>query len=131
MLDLLLQSASASHVELALVNEYGANALMLRIGKSRGLLDPADVDSLIEALGHARIALTPTVPTEVPLDQQFPLETQPLWQTIVDPAFAGVVVFLRHSGFGWTGFAISLASVDRLLEIGYRRAIPPVSKTLN
>lgn len=131
MLDLQPRFASVSRVELEIVNEYGANALMLKLGNSRVLLDPASISELIEALGQARAELLPAVPAQVPRDQQFPVETEPRWKTIVDPAFAGVLLFLRHSGFGWAGFAIPLASAHRLLEIGNRPVMPPGSRSVN
>ncbi|WP_322011133.1 hypothetical protein [Paraburkholderia sp. J12] len=124
-------SESPAEVELEIVNQYGANALMLKLGTSCVLLDPAEIDELIETLGLARVDLEPAVPAEVPRGHQFPLETEPRWKTIVDPAFAGVVLFLRHSGLGWTGFAIPLASAHRLLEIGQRRVVFPVSQSVN
>ncbi len=131
MLDPRPHSTGASEVELEIVNEYGANALMLKLGNSRALLDPASIGELIEALGLARAELLPAVPAQVPRDRQFPIETEPRWKTIVDPGFAGVLLFLRHSGFGWAGFAIPLASAHRLLEIGHRPVMPPGSQSVN
>lgn len=131
MLDPRPHSTDTPQVELEIVNEYGANALMLKLGESRILLDPAEIDEIIEALGLARVDLAPAVLAEVPRGQQFPIETQPGWKMIVDPAFAGVVLFFRHSGFGWTGFAIPLHSAKRLLEIGHGRVSPPVSQSVN
>jgi hypothetical protein len=121
----------SAEVEFEIVNPYGANALMLKLGTSRVLLDPAEIDELIEALGFARADLEPAVPAEVPRGHAFPIETESRWKIIADPAFAGVVLFFRHSGLGWTGFAIPLASAHRLLEIGERRVSLPMSQSVN
>ncbi|WP_213308979.1 hypothetical protein [Paraburkholderia sacchari] len=111
---------AAGDLDMEIVNEYGANSLRVRLGQDDVLLSPKEIDQIIELLGMARADVDPHVPLEVLRDRQFPLETRTTWKVIVDPGFHGAVVFLRHSGYGWTGFAIPYASLLKLLESGLK-----------
>lgn len=118
-------------LKMELVNEYGAHALLITLGESTVLLGVDEIDEIIEQLGLVRPDLAPAVPLQVPRDQQFPIETQTRWQTIVNPLYNGAVLFFRHSGFGWAGFAVPTPGLVRLLDIGKQKSAPLVSQSIN
>lgn len=118
-------------VQMEIVNESDVCALRVQIGRDFSLLSPREVDEIIEALGFARAELEPSVPFEIERNHQFPLETRPVWKVIIDRNFVGAVVFFRHSGYGWTGFAIPYESLKKILALDLRPAFPVVSHSLN
>jgi hypothetical protein len=104
-------------VEMEVVNEFGTEEIHIRIGDSSALLTAAEVDRLIEQLGLIRCDLAPEVERYVSRDHRYAVENRPRWRTIAYPMFDGVVVFLRHGGFGWTGFAIPSAALGELIDL--------------
>ncbi|MGA7817901.1 hypothetical protein [Caballeronia sp.] len=98
------------------IEERGHQAVRFNVGSSAAMLDVKDVDALIETLGRMRSALSPSPPTEPSLTHEYPIEIDPCWYIDTNPLFDGVVLLLRHTGLGWTGFAIPQASLERLQE---------------
>jgi hypothetical protein len=86
------------------------------MGDSSVLLDASEIDTLIDELNDVRSDLLPFAARVLPRDHQFVVETNPVWQTVRNPLFDGLVVFLRHSGLGWIGFAIPNTSIIKLVE---------------
>jgi hypothetical protein len=106
-----------SDVEMELVNEFGIQELHIRLGGNSALLEAAEVDRLIEQLGLLRCEMSPEVTRSVSREDRYAVELQPRWRAIPYPMINGVVLFLRHGGFGWTGFAIPPSALDELLEM--------------
>jgi hypothetical protein len=116
----------SAQIEMEIMNEYGAQSLLLKMGDDSVLLEPAEIDVLIEELGNRRSDMKPYTSAQMARDRQYVVETSPVWQTVRNPLFDGLVVFFRHSGFGWTGFAIPNGSLRKLLEsMGAVSASPP------
>ena len=104
-------------VEMQLVNEFGIQELNIRLGGNSALLSASELDRLIEQLGLLRCELLPEVNRNVSSDDCYAVEMHPRWKAIPYPMIDGVVLFLRHGGFGWTGFAIPPTALDELIEM--------------
>jgi hypothetical protein len=100
----------------AVINQYGPNSLLVSMEQSNVLLDPQEVDALIELLGAYRSEMQPPVPLSPSRSHKYVIENNPTWHTEGNPLLDGAVVFFRHSGFGWAGFAIPRASLIKLIE---------------
>lgn len=101
-------------MSVELINEYGEQAVCVKVDGHAAVLDTADVDGLIEELGKLRATMRPAVPDQPVRTHQYVMEIDPCWYTERNPLFEGAVVFLRHTGLGWTGFAIPTESLQRL-----------------
>ncbi|MDR3099890.1 MAG: hypothetical protein LBV73_22840, partial [Paraburkholderia sp.] len=101
-------------MSVELVNEYGEHTVCVKVDGHAALLDAGEVDGLIETLGKLRATLRPAVPEQPLRTHQYVLEIDPCWYTERNPLFDGAVVFLRHTGLGWAGFAIPTESLHRL-----------------
>jgi hypothetical protein len=96
------------------VNEYGENAVRIAIEDRAVLLEVADLDAVIEHLSALRATMRPEVPKEPLRTHQYVIEIDPCWHTAKQPLHDGAVLFLRHSGLGWAGFALPTESLARL-----------------
>jgi hypothetical protein len=96
------------------VNEYGRHAVRIDIDGSAVLLEAAELDALIEHLGILRASMRPKVPQTPLRARQYVIEVDPCWRTEKPPLDDGAVLFLRHSGLGWAGFALSPESLVKL-----------------
>lgn len=103
-------------MQVELVNEYGDQALRVTIGRSAALLDVPDLDALIEQLALLRARMRPEVSKEVSHRHRYVVEVDPCWYTEKHPLFEGAVVFFRHTGFNWAGFAVPKESLIRLID---------------
>jgi hypothetical protein len=103
-------------MSVELINEYGEHTVCVKVDGHAALLDAADVDGLIEELSKLRATMHPAVPDQPSRTHQYVLEIDPCWYTEHNPLFDGAVVFLRHTGLGWAGFAIPTESMQRLKE---------------
>jgi hypothetical protein len=112
-------------LEMEIVNEYGPNSLMLKAGEDHVLLSVVEVDELIEKLSVVRSDMLPATSVEPSRKHQYVIETTPLWQAMRNPLIDGLIIFLRHSGYGWTGFGIPRASIERLVELMAPLVTPP------
>lgn len=101
-------------MSVELINEYGQHAVCVKVNGQAALLDAANLDSLIEELAKLRARMHPAVPDHPSRTHQYVIEIDPNWYTERNPLFDGVVVFLRHTGLGWAGFAIPTESIHRL-----------------
>jgi hypothetical protein len=101
-------------LSVELVNEYGDHAIRVNIDGHSALLDATEVDGLIEELGKLRATIRPAVPDQPLRTHQYVIEIDPCWYAERHPMFEGAVMFLRHTGLGWTGFALPTESVHRL-----------------
>ncbi|QGZ65916.1 hypothetical protein [Paraburkholderia acidisoli] len=103
-------------MSLELVNEYGQHAVCVNVNGQAALLDATEVDGLIEELSKLRAGMRPAVADHPQRAHQYLLEIDPCWYTERNPLFDGAVFFFRHTGLGWTGFAIPTESMQRLKE---------------
>lgn len=99
-----------------LVKEGDAQVVRLEVGSHLVHLDADDIDSLIEQLGAFRAAMLPAVPGKVSRTHQYAIEVDPSWYAEPHPTSDAVVVFLRDTGIGWAGFAISRRKAVKLCE---------------
>ncbi|MBN3813696.1 hypothetical protein EHZ19_25175 [Paraburkholderia bannensis] len=103
-------------MSVELVNEYGEQALCVKVDGNTALLDAAEVDGFIEELSKLRASMRPAVPDQPLRSHQYVIEIDPCWYTERNPLFDGAVLFLRHTGLGWAGFAIPTESMHRLKD---------------
>ena len=101
-------------MSIDLANAYGEHAVCVKINGQTALPEACDVDGLIEELSELRVHMQPAVPEQPLRTRQHVLEIDPCWYTERSPLFDGAVVFLRHIGLGWAGFAIPTESIHRL-----------------
>jgi len=69
---------------------------------------------VIEHLSALRATMRPEVPKEPLRTHQYVIEIDPCWHTEKHPLHDGAVLFLRHSGLGWAGFALPTESLAKL-----------------
>lgn len=103
-------------ITMEILNEYGDNSLLVTMGQGSAVLDISDLDSLIENLAAIRLDLMPPAPQQISRTHQYVVETNPRWQTVRNPLFDGLIVFFRHTGFGWLGFAVPRQSMKNLID---------------
>jgi hypothetical protein len=101
-------------ISVELVNEFGEHAVCMKLNGHAALLDAMEVDRLVETLTQFRATMRPVVPKEPSRTRQYLLEIDPSWYTERNPHFDGAIVFLRHTGLGWAGFALPTESLHRL-----------------
>ncbi|HTJ95104.1 MAG TPA: hypothetical protein VL424_18575 [Pararobbsia sp.] len=99
------------------VNAYGSNGLRLTVETGSLILDVPTIDALIEELGRLRSEMHPCVNHEVDRKKPFLVEVDPEWHAQSNPLIDGSVLMLRHSGLGWTCFALPRANLKRLAEV--------------
>ncbi len=103
-------------MRVELVNEYGEHALRFTIERGTALLDASDLDDLIEHLAMLRARMQPEVSETISRKHNYVIEIDPCWYTEKHPLLEGAVVFFRHTGFNWTGFAVPKESLLKLVE---------------
>lgn len=96
------------------LQESGTPALRLVIGNNAALLDVNEVDDLIAHLGQVRAHMLPAPPPQPDRSRLYPLEADPCWHVDRSPLFDGVVLLLRHTGYGWIAFPLPPPSVSKL-----------------
>ena len=103
-------------MKIEMVNQYGKNAVRVAIDETSVLLEVEDVDAVIEHLSLIRAAMRPEVPQEPSRTHQYVIEIDPCWHAQQPPLYDGAVLFLRHAGLGWAGFALPTHSLAKLSE---------------
>lgn len=103
-------------MRIEMVNEYGKQTIMVSIENASALLDPDDVDAVIQYLSLLRTSMRPAVPDSPSRDQQYVMEMNPCWYTERHPLYGGAALFLRHTGLGWVSFALPPHSLVKLHE---------------
>lgn len=96
------------------LQESGTAALRFVIGNSATLLDVNEIDNLIAQLGQIRARMLPTPPPRPEQTRSYSLEVDPCWHVDRSPLFDGVVLLLRHAGFGWIAFSLPPPSISKL-----------------
>jgi hypothetical protein len=103
-------------MSIEMMNEYGTHAVRVSIDEATVLLEAQEVDAVIERLSLIRAAMRPEVPKEPSRSHKYVIEMDPCWHTEKHPLYEGGVIFMRHSGLGWTGFALPTQSLSALNE---------------
>lgn len=101
-------------MSIELINQYGTTAVHVAVEDKSVVLEPADVDAVIEHLSMLRAQMRPDVPKELSRTHQYVIEMDPCWHTERHPMYDGAVMFMRHTGLGWAGFALPTHSLARL-----------------
>lgn len=101
---------------IEMINEYGTPAVSVKIDDRNVVLEAEEVDAVIERLGLIRAAMRPEIPKEPSRAHQYVIEMDPCWHSEKHPLYEGAVVFLRHSGLGWAGFALPTHSMIKLKD---------------
>ena len=101
-------------IRIELVQEQGVAALQITVGGEMAVLNGADVESLIERFALFRSAMKPAIASQVSRSQNHLLEVNPCWYAEPNPAFDGLIAFFRHSGYGWTGYAINKGGLAQI-----------------
>ncbi|MGV2289817.1 hypothetical protein AAHK20_13985 [Trinickia sp. YCB016] len=107
----------ARPMSIELVNEYGAHAVRVSVDNRSVLLEADEVDAMIEHLSFIRASMRPEVPKVPSRTHQYVIEMDPCWHAERNPLFDGAVLFMRHTGLGWAGFAIPQESLLKLNEV--------------
>jgi hypothetical protein len=103
-------------MKIEMVNQYGKNAVRVAIEQTSILLEVEDVDAMIEHLSLVRASMRPEVPKEPSRTHQYVIEMDPCWHSQQHPLYDGAMLFLRHTGLGWAGFALPTHSLAKLSE---------------
>jgi hypothetical protein len=101
---------------IEMMNEYGTPAVRITVDEASALLETHEIDAVIERLSLIRAAMRPEVPKEPSRTHQYVIEMDPCWHTEKHPLYDGAVLFMRHSGLGWAGFALPTSSLAKLNE---------------
>ncbi|MGQ7932264.1 hypothetical protein [Paraburkholderia sp. D1E] len=96
------------------LHESGAFAIRFVIGNSAALLDVGDIDNLIAELGQIRAHMLPPPPSQPEQSRSYSLQADPCWHVDRSPLVEGVVLLLRHAGFGWIAFSLPPPSISKL-----------------
>ncbi len=104
-------------MNIELVNAYGNNGLRLSVEAGSLILPPPTLDALIEELGKFRADMHPSIAPDISRSKQHPVEMDPRWHAEYNPLLNGSVMFFRHSGFGWTCFALPRPSLEKLVDV--------------
>ncbi|WP_175821625.1 hypothetical protein [Burkholderia sp. BCC0419] len=104
----------AQPLSIKMIEERGKPVVLMSIERGTAVLDPEDVDAVIQYLSLLRASMQPAVPERPPHAQQFVTEMDPCWYAERHPLEGGVVLLLRHSGLGWASFALPPRSLERL-----------------
>jgi hypothetical protein len=101
---------------IEMINEYGKHAIKVGIEDRNVVLEAEEVDAVIERLSLIRASMRPEIPKEPSRTHQYVIEMDPCWHSEKHPMYDGAVLFLRHSGLGWAGFALPTQSLTMLKE---------------
>lgn len=96
------------------LQESGTAALRFVIGNNAALLDASELDSLIAQLGQIRAHMLPAPTPQPEQSRSYSLEVDPCWHVDRSPLYDGVVLMLRHTGFGWIAFSLPPPSMSKL-----------------
>jgi len=103
-------------IEMKILDSSSAVALLVTLGEYKVVLDTRDVDQLIDQLSLLRGEMLPKTSAHLAHSHQYVIEMDPRWKLVKNPLFDGLVMLLRHSGLGWSCFAIPDHSIARMLD---------------
>ncbi|CAG9213718.1 hypothetical protein [Paraburkholderia caribensis] len=103
-------------LKIEMFGNNGQNVLSITVGTRQLHMDGHETERLIERLGFFRAAMRPGIATQMSPTHHYVIEINPSWHAEPHPNGDGLVVLLRHTGYGWTGFFIPHAQVPLLLD---------------
>ncbi|WP_321853967.1 hypothetical protein [Paraburkholderia tropica] len=103
-------------MSVRMINEYGAPSVCFEVDGNAAFLDTEELDALIEELARMRSGMRPGVSDTPSRTHQYVMEINPSWYTELAPLFDGAALFFRHSGLGWTCFALPADSLKKLAD---------------
>lgn len=95
--------------------QNGVTTISLRIGNSSFTFDGSEADALLEQLSLIRATMRPAVPATLSPTHPYLLEMNADWYAEPNQQMNGIVLFLRHSAYGWTGSVIQQHQITPLL----------------
>jgi hypothetical protein len=101
-------------IRIEVVQQEGGAVLHMTIEGQLIVLDGIALEALIEQFALFRSAMNPPIVDHLTGGQHHMVELDPCWYAEPNPAFDGLVTFFRHSGFGWTGYAIDRAGLTQI-----------------
>ncbi|TAM29934.1 MAG: hypothetical protein EPN59_10845 [Paraburkholderia sp.] len=96
------------------VEREGKAALLIECGGASTILDGAQAEALVQKLALYRSAMNPSVAPQLSRTHNYHITLQPLWFAEPNLTIDGVVLLLRHGGFGWVGFSFDRAVLKRM-----------------
>ncbi|MFC5428799.1 hypothetical protein ACFPTO_08290 [Paraburkholderia denitrificans] len=101
-------------LQVARVEREGKAALLIECGGASTILDGAQAEALIQKLALCRSAMKPPVAPRLSPTHNYHITLQPLWFAEPNLTIDGIVLLLRHGGFGWIGFSFDRAALKRM-----------------
>lgn len=100
-----------NRLDVALAQDKASISVQMFVSnESRGsiVIDAAHLDEMLGQLGKLRASMAEAVPREIQPGQPLMMCTDPIWRTNLSPhaTIRGVLLFLRHVGFGWLPFLL-------------------------
>ncbi|MFP6560787.1 hypothetical protein WJ542_21160 [Paraburkholderia sp. B3] len=102
-------------LRIDLVGEGERRSLRLSWGEDTTVLDGAAVGELIEKLALYRAAMRPPVRSTLLPGHRYHMTVDPSWYAEPSQLLDATVLFFRHEGLGWTGFALENEQCRRWL----------------
>jgi hypothetical protein len=97
------------------MTQDGVTTISLQIGDNAFAFNGTEADALLEHLSLIRAAMRPAVPPMLSSTHSYLLEMNADWYAEPSQRMNGIVLFLRHSGYGWTGSGIPQHQLAPLL----------------
>ncbi|MGF6472250.1 hypothetical protein [Paraburkholderia youngii] len=90
------------------LDSKGDSRATLAFPESVVRMNANNLSKLIETLGRVRLNMVPQIDTAPPdLNQKLESVAFPPWQISLETMTDGILLHLRHPGFGWQGFVIN------------------------
>ncbi|EDT04117.1 conserved hypothetical protein [Burkholderia ambifaria IOP40-10] len=96
------------------VDAPDAHVVKFSISSLSVLLEATEVDAVIQYLSLLRASMQPAVTATPSRTQQYVVELDPCWHIEKHPLYTGAVIFFRHTGLGWSGFALPDHSLAKM-----------------
>jgi hypothetical protein len=101
-------------MKIEVVQRNGADRLSVQIGSREMLLDGSGIETLLERLSFHRAAMKQKIADTASPTHGYLIEVNPSWHADPHPAQDALVLLLRHTGYGWTGFSFWGDRLDAL-----------------
>lgn len=88
-------------------------------------LDAPALSKLIAGLARARAAMVPVVPADIPKDKLVDAAPDPRYFVSQEPMRGGVMLSIRHPGFGWVSFHFLHAEVQTMIGLLSQWSVSP------
>jgi hypothetical protein len=102
-------------IKIDRTTENGVEKISLQVGDTLFIFDGLEADALLEHLSLIRAAMKPAIRAELSATHSYLIEMNAAWYAEPHHQMNGIVLFLRHSGYGWTGSIIQQDQIAPLL----------------